>query len=241
MPSYAAKQWKHWTVDGRHFLGLAQGVQRPGTSDESCDSVVYEWDGSAFVEHQRIPSRWAYNWHAFTVGDAFFVAHADHLDASVLYRWDGEKLQPHQTLADQGGRAFATFDDRGASYLVVACISAPSRVLRWSGERFDDVQTLDGLGARELAVVRQNGVLLVVRVNFILGSPADPLPVLDSYIYWWDGDALRLAGRFPTCGGTDIAVLTHDNDVELIVSNSLTAQLRFAADTVRYSLTLTDG
>ena len=228
-------------MTARHFLGLAQGVQRPGTSDEICDSVVYEWDGSEFVEHQRIPSRWAYNWHAFTVGDAFFVAHADHLDASVLYRWDGEKLQPHQTLAGQGGRAFASFDDRGSNYLVVACISAPSRVLRWGGERFVDVQTLEGLGARELAVVRQDGVLLVIRVNFILGSPADPLPVLDSYIYWWDGEALQLVGRFPTCGGTDVAVLTQANDVELIVSNSLTAQLRFAADTVRYSLTLTGG
>jgi EPTP domain len=232
--TFAAKQWRHWRIGKRHFLGLAQGVARPGQEDRNRDSVVYEWDGSSFAEHQRIPSRWAYNWHAFWTGDTFFVAHAEHAGPSVLYRWDGDRLTPHQSIASEAGRAFATFDDGGATYLVVACISAPVRVMRWDGERFTDVQTLDGLGARELAVVRHHGHLLVVRINFILGTPADPQPVLDSQIYEWDGASLRVAARFPTCGGTDVAVL--GGGTELVVSNSLTPQLRFAAETVRYSL-----
>ena len=37
------------------------------------DSVVYEWNGESFAEFQRIPSRWAYNWHAFEAGGEFFV------------------------------------------------------------------------------------------------------------------------------------------------------------------------
>jgi hypothetical protein len=238
IPTFAAKQWKHWAIGGRHFLGLAQGVVRPGDEDRNQDSVVYEWDGSSFIEHQRIPSRWAYNWHAFSIGDTFFVAHAEHAGASVLYRWDGARLQPRQTLAPGAGRAFATFDDGGTMYLAVACISAPVRVMRWDGERFTDVQTLDGLGARELAVVRRGGRLLVVRVNFILGTPADPHPVADSQIYEWDGGSLHVVAQFPTCGGTDVAVLGGGpGDIELVVSNSLTPQLRFAAETVRYSLT----
>jgi hypothetical protein len=258
--TFAAKQWKHWCIGERHFLGLAQGVVRDGHEDRNLDSVVYEWDGSSFTEHQRIPSRWAYNWHAFWIGDTFFVAHAEHAGASVLYRWDGARLQPHQALAAGAGRAFATFDDGGTTYLVVACISAPVRVMRWNGERFTDAQMLDGLGARELAVVRRDGRLLVVRINFILGTPADPQPVLNSQIYEWDGGSLRVAARFPTCGGTDVAVLGGDRaggdrprddqgrddrprddrpgGIELVVSNSLTPQLRFAAETVRYSLSL---
>ena len=51
---------------------------------------------------QQIPSRWAYNWHPFWIGDEFFVAHADHAGASVLYRWDGTRLRPHQALAARG-------------------------------------------------------------------------------------------------------------------------------------------
>jgi len=172
VPTYAAKQWRHWRIGDRDFLGLAQGVAFPGNESENLESVVYEWNGTSFVEHQRIPSRWAYNWHPVTIGGQFFVAHAEHLGPSVLYRWNGEKLEPHQTLAAESGRAFASFSDGSGIYLVVACIGAPSRVLRWDGETFVDIQTLGGLGARELAVVRVGGRILVVRVNFILGMKA---------------------------------------------------------------------
>jgi hypothetical protein len=261
VPTYAAKQWKHWRIGGRDFLGLAQGVVLPlghagdkagRAEEESLDSVVYEWDGSAFAEFQRIPSHWAYNWHAFEAGGEFFVAHAEHAGPSVLYRWDGALLQPHQVLADQSGRAFASFDDDGESYLVVACIAAPTRLLRWDGARFAEVQVLDGLGARELAVVRCAGRILLVRINFILGTPADPRPELDSQVYEWDGGKLHEVATFPTCGGTDVAVLDvgngDDNDgrnedsdldtVELVVSNSLTPELHFSAETVRYELSV---
>jgi hypothetical protein len=234
--TFAAKQWKHWRIGDRHFLGLAQGARPPGTAGPNRESVVFEWDGSSFVEHQRIPSQWAYNWHPFTIDETSYVAHAEHLDASVLYRWDGERLVPHQTLAARGGRAFASFEADGACHLLVASLLEPPRLLRWSGERFDVVQTLDGLGARELAVLRCGDRLVVVRVNFILGTPADPNPALDSQVYVWSSGALEVAARFPTSGGTDVAVMEAGDDVQLVVSNSLSPQVRFATDTVLYSL-----
>jgi hypothetical protein len=250
--TFAAKQWKHWQADGRHFLGLAQGVVFPpgpagqagqdghaGQDHANRDSVVYEWDGESFTEFQRIPSRWAYNWHAFRADGEFFVAHAEHAGPSVLYRWDEARLRPHQTLAAESGRAFATFDDDGQSYLTVACIAAPTRVLRLTDGQFREVQVLDGLGARELAVARCAGRTLLIRVNFILGTPADPRPELDSQVYEWDGGQLHEVATFPTCGGTDVTVLRSDNGdctLELVVTNSLTPGLRFAAETVRYEL-----
>jgi hypothetical protein len=250
VPTFAAKQWKHWQIGDRHFLGLAQGVAfPPGHAGQSQaanrDSVVYEWDGERFAEFQHIPSRWAYNWHAFQAGGEFFVAHAEHLGFSVLYRWDGTSLLAHQALAAESGRAFATFDDAGVTYLVVACIGAPTRLLRLTDGQFTDFQVLDGLGARELAVVRCGGRILLIRVNFILGTPADPQPALDSQVYEWDGGKLHEAATFPTCGGTDVAVLSdgygadaapHADTVEIVVTNSLTPRLRFAAETVRYEL-----
>jgi hypothetical protein len=235
--TFAAKQWRHWRIGDRHFLGLAQGIRPPGSAGPNRESVVFEWDGSSFVEHQRIPSQWAYNWHPFTIGETFYVAHAEHLDTSVLYRWDGERLLPHQTLAERGGRAFASFDVDGAFHLLVAGLLDPPQLLRFDGERFDVVQTLDGLGAREFAVVRCGGQLVVVRVNFILGTPADPHPALDSQVYVWSAGGLEEAARFPTSGGTDVAVVGNGDDVQLVVSNSLSPQVRFATDTVLYSLT----
>jgi hypothetical protein len=245
VPTFAAKQWKYWTVGGRHFLGLAQGVVPPpghGAAGPNQESVIYEWTGTQFVEFQRIPSQWAYNWHAFEAGGEFFVAHAEHAGPSVLYRWYGTRLVPYQTLADASGRAFATFHgDDGATYLVVACIMAPTRVLRLDPPTgtFAEVQVLDGLGARELKVARLGGRTLVIRVNFILGTPADPRPELDSQVYEWDGGKLHEVATFPTCGGTDVTVAATDDadTVELTVTNSLSPDLRFAAHTVRYALT----
>ncbi len=234
--SFAAKQWKHWSIGERHFLGLAQGVQLPGLEDQNRPSMVYEWDGSSFTPFQEIPSRWAYNWHPFVLDGTTFVAHAEHLDASVLYRWDGHQLVPHQDLAARAGRAFASFAAGGEHYLVVACLQEPSRLMQWDGSRFVDVQELAGLGARELVVIERGERLLVVRVNFVLGTPAAPTTSMDSLVYEFREGALRPVATFPTTGGTDAAVTGDGPDLRLVISNSLSADVRFASDTVVYSV-----
>ena len=239
--TFAAKQWKYWDIDGRHFLGLAQGLQLPAMTAPTRDSIVFEWDGHHFVEQQRIPSRWAYNWHPFRIGPDRFVGHAEHLGPSVLYRWDGDRLVAHQTLVEKAGRAFATFEQQGEFYLVVAGLAEAPRVMRWTGARFADVQALEGLGARELAVFTWQGRRFLLRVNFILGTPADPHPVLTSQVYEFSAGRLEIVAQFPTCGGTDVAVLAGTAGLEFVVSNSLSADLRFAAETVVYELSLAGG
>jgi len=238
VPTYAAKQWRHWQADGRHFLGLAQGVVEPGSEQHNRASMVFEWDGATFAPFQEIPSRWAYNWLPMRIDGILYVAHADHLDPSLLYRWDGGRLRPHQQLAERSGRAFGAFGRDGARYLLVACLQAPSRLLKWNGDRFGAVQELDGLGARELAVFEHAGRLFVVRVNFVQGSRADPVTALQSQIYEWQDGRLRVAAEFPTTGGTDAAVIAHGGQLRLIVSNSLSPDIRFRADTIVYSITI---
>jgi len=236
VPTHAAKQWRHWRVAGRHFLGLAQGLEVPHVAGPNRHSMIYEWDGAEFAEFQAVPSRWAYNWHPFRVADTFFVAHADHLDPSVLYRWDGQEYVAHQPLRERTGRAFADFTRDGDHYLLVAGIEEPPVLMRWTGERFTAVQALFGPGARELLVVERDGRLFVLRINFITGTPAAPDPVLRSQIYEWRDGELVVVAEFPTSGGTDVAVVPSDGDLRFVVSNSLSASVRFATDTVLYSL-----
>ena len=230
IPTFAAKQWRHFTVDGQHFLALAQGVAVPATAGRNQPSRIFRWDGKKFAHFQDIPSQWAYNWHQFTIDGTEFLAHADHIGPSRLYRWDGREFVPHQDLAAKHGRAFATFHADGDHYLLVACIESPSLLLRWDGARFIEHEVLDGLGTREFAVLPD---LHVVRVNFILGTPAAPTPALTSQLYQWQDGKLAVVDEFPTTGGTDVAVLP---DGLIAVSNSLSADLRFAADTVIYRL-----
>jgi hypothetical protein len=231
-PTFAAKQWRHFTIGDQHFLALAQGVDPPGAELPNVPSHIFRWDGTAFRPFQDIPSRWAYNWHHFSLDGTEFLAHADHVGPSRLYRWTGREFVAHQDLAAQHGRAFATFHADGDDYLLVACIASPSRLLRWDSGKFVEHDVLDGLGAREFAV----HFPYVVRVNFILGTPAAPTTALASQLYRWQHGKLVLVEEFPTCGGTDVAVLADADGPLVAVSNSLSADVRFRADTVIYRL-----
>lgn len=234
-PSSGAKQWTHFGIGGRHFLGLAQGVLVPG-GDAPWPSVIYEWDGERFAEFQEIPSRWAYNWHPMELDGGYYLAHADHIEPSVLYRWDGAGFVRHQTLIERSGRAFAHFADAGTVYLVCAAIDEDSStVQRWDGERFVPHQTLPGGGGREVAVIERADATYVVRINFITGGRENPNPSLMSQLYRWDGDQLVVEEEFATSGGTAGAVFQIGEETIVGVSNSLTADIQFATDSVLYA------
>ena len=238
--TFAAKQWKYWSIGDRHFLGLAQGLALPQFEGYNRNSVIYEWDGEHFTEFQLIPSQWAYNWHPFTIGDRFLVAHADHVTDSVLYAWNGSRYVAQQSLLPSSGRAFAHFTDGDAHHLVVAGLAWRPAVMAWDGERFVTTSHLEGLGARELRVVEKEGRLLLIRVNFILGTPAEPETALTSQVYEWRDGRFATVAEFPTTGGTDVEVVSVNGDIEFAVSNALTADVRFAAETVLYALSLED-
>ena len=238
VPAFAAKQWRHFRLAGRHFLALAQGLTLPSAAEtvrpSPTSSQIFEWDGERFQTFQEIPSLWAYNWHAFEIEGEHFLAHADHVEPSRLYRWDGAAFVAHQELAERTGRAFASFDADGGHYLLVGCIAEPSRLLRWDGRHFVEHQQLNGLGAREFAVIYGDQSLYIVRVNFILGTPDRPTTELDSQLYCWRNGELALVQTFPTLGGTDVAVLRDEKGPLIAVSNALSATVRFATDTVIY-------
>lgn len=232
--TFAAKQWRHFMIDGRHFLALAQGVSLPQHAERNRPSVIFVWDGTWFEPFQEIPSQWAYNWHHFTVAGEHYLAHADHVQPARLYRWDGRAFVEHQELVSEGSRAFATFSAEGQLYLACAVLNGDSRLFRWEGTRFVPHQVLPGAGGRELAVVVRAGRIYLVRINFLLGPREAPTTSLESQIYRWDNGKLVEVLRFPTSGGTDVAVLPGSDGMRLAVSNSLSADVRFSTDTRIY-------
>jgi hypothetical protein len=232
IPTVAAKQWRHFTIGDRHFLALAQGVVVEGVKNVA--SQIYEWNGTRFEPFQEIPSQWAYNWHFFAVERQLFLAHADHMQPSVLYRWNGSRFEPFQSLVETQGRAFITFEIDGATYLVCARLQTDSPVFRWNGNAFGEYQQLAGPGAREFALIKDSRHLYVLRVNFILGTPANPQTALNSQIYRWQDGALSAVDVFPTFGGTDLCTWREDEQQYVAVSNSLSADRRFRTDTLIY-------
>ena len=234
IPGYAAKQWRHFRLADRDFLALAQGVNLPGHQDSSLPSRIYQWDGTAFVAFQEVDSAWGYNWHPFRISHTHYLAYADHVAPSPLLAWTGERFETVQTLVEAGGRAFADFTSAGEHYLLAACLTGPSQLMRWDGAKFVEHQQLDGSGGREFAFVRRGDKLFVIRINFIRGDRENPIAALTSQIYQWDSGRLHVVDEFDTTGATDVSVWTDGPDTVVAISNSLTADIRFAAKTDIY-------
>jgi hypothetical protein len=139
-------------------------------------------------------------------------------------------------LSRQGGRAFKVFRVDGQVWLAFANLTGESCLYRWHAGHFISHQSLGGPGAREFALVQTESSTFLVKINFILGTPANPKTDLTSCIYQWKQGQLAAVEEFPTSGATDAAVFTADGQRYLAVSNSLSHDIRFREDTVIYRL-----
>jgi len=228
IPTFAAKQWRHFKIGERTFLALAQGISLDNvTATNPSSSMIFEWDGSAFRHFQSIPSAWGYNWRHFSISGGHFLAYADHMLPSTIFRWTGAVFEPFQTLEGKGGRAFLFFEDESEAYLAFAKILGDTLVYRWNGTAFVEHQILSGPGGREFAHLEHKGERYVIQVNFITGTPASPNTALQSVIYRVEAGRLNTVGTFPTSGGTDAAVFSIANQSFVAVAESLTKDVRF--------------
>jgi len=103
-PTFAAKQWHHFTVGNRHFLALAQGVTIDGpVARNARRSCIFEWDGNKFVDFQTLDGGWGYNWVDFDIDGQHFLGYADHTSPSGLMIWDGQSFAPSKNLHRRAG------------------------------------------------------------------------------------------------------------------------------------------
>lgn len=234
-PTFGAKQWRYFTIDGRHFLALAQGLRVPGLfSEHPGDSVVFEWNGVAFEPFQTIPSAWGYNFLHFKLFGTHYLAYADFREPSILLRWDGHRFSHFQTFPATGGRAFCFWEHGTDAYLALADIESDSVVYRWNGTDFNRHQTLAGSGGREFSLIRKGRDVYLVLVFFIQGSPKAPITELESKIYRMENGSLVESYSFRTYGATDATSFTTGVDVFLFVCESLTKDVRFRTDSKLY-------
>jgi hypothetical protein len=234
-PTFAAKQWKHFTIGDRHFLALAQGVTIDGVSPvHPSQSCLFEWDGSRFVPFQNVPSAWGYNWEFFDVGGQLLLGYADHIEPSRLLRWNGTKFENFQYLDGRSGRALCFFETEYDSWLAFAKLHEESLLYRWVDNRFARQQTLSGPGGREFEWFENAGAGYLVQVNFLHGSREAPQTALLSTLYEYVNRAFAIVDRFSTLGGTDATAFKVDDQPYLAVCNSLTADVRFRVDSNIY-------
>lgn len=237
IPTFAAKQWKHFSIGSRHFLALAQGVVMEGSEPRNpSKSTIFEWNGERFAEFQQIESAWGYNWAFFEIGDERFLAHADHVVPSRILRWNGSQFSDFQLLDGKTGRAFQFFQAEGESWLAFACLHDDSVLLRWDGQRFVPHETLSGPGGREFVWHDDDAGGELIQINFLLGSREAPVTALQSVRYRFMEGQWLPGAEFPTFGGTDACAFEEHGQSYLVVANSLGADIRFRTPSQVYRL-----
>ncbi|MDM0111333.1 hypothetical protein QTI66_04185 [Variovorax sp. J22R133] len=237
LQGFAAKQWKHFSFDGRHFLAFAQNVSMPDeTPAQPADSCIFEWNGERFVPFQTVRSAWGYNWAFMEVGGEKLLAYADHAVPSQILRWNGDNFEPFQELEGKTGRAFCFFEAEGESWLAFANLHHDTLLYQWQGGRFVVHQTLSGPGGREFEWIATAQGGRLVQVNFLHGTREQPIPGLDSVIYRMEGGRMQVDQAFSTSGGTDACAFEDNGRHYLVVANSLSGAVRFRTPSRVYRL-----
>jgi hypothetical protein len=235
--TFGAKQWRYFSVDGRHFLGLAQGVEQPGlTSAHPTTSRIYAWNGQRFEEFQVFEGRWGYSWTPVIHGGRTLLAYADHLEHSPVLQWREGRFEPWLEVPQVGGRAFVFFEDAGQLLGVFATISGTTQLGRFSDAGFEPLQDLGGAGARNLSLIEFEGQRYLVRVDFITGSREAPQTVQNAELFIWRNGGFDSIQRFQTHGATSCAWFVQQGCPYLVVCNSLSADVRFRNDSMVYRL-----
>ena len=240
IPTFAAKQWRHFAFEGRSFLALAQGVRIPGVIAQiPAESVIFEWDASSssFVQFQTVPSGWGYNWLHFKLASHHYLAYADQCEPSIILRWENGRFEHFQTLGDSSlvlGRAFCFIETGTEALLAFANIADDTILYVWDGKKFQVRQRLKGPGGREFALLKHAKDTYLVHIKFITGSPKDPKTDLNSVIYRLVDGFLEEVVVFPTAGATDCSVITVKDENWMVVCESLAKDQSFRVDTHIY-------
>ncbi|RAP37024.1 hypothetical protein B1207_06250 [Legionella quinlivanii] len=232
----AAKQWRFFSIANRNFLALATGVEVPGQKPVPNDSRIYEWNGKEFVLFQSLPSRWAYSFTAFKIGDDTYLGLADHLDGVTIFNWNGKQFKPIQHISERGARALKHFKIENEHYLAYANIHKTSKLLHWNTKQFEEYQNLAESGGRSFSWFSLNGRHFLFLTRFITGSKEKPVSNLDSLLYEWEKGKLHLVEKLPGFGAVAAHFFKWNNESFLTLANSLSKNIRFRVDSVIYKL-----
>lgn len=235
--SYASKGWTHFTLQGKHFLALANGVVLPDSKEKNdTSSVIYQWDHKKFVPFQTFNTLWGYKFTKFDIGQSTFLGLTDHLKPSQIYQWNGKQFIPFQSFDKNGGRVFYHFKANDQDYLALANIAHPSKIYQWDGSQFKLLQTLSGAGGRNFLHFQAQGKNYLLRINFITGTRENPKAVQTSQIYELKDGQFVETDSITTYGGVSASKFHRQDKQYIAVANSLSEHIRFRVDSTIYQV-----
>lgn len=235
--SYAAKSWTPFTLEGNHYLGLANGVVLPDNKEKAdTRSTIYRWNQNRFEKFQSFDTSWGYHFNQFNIGKRKFLGLTDHLKPSIVYEWKNNKFVKFQSFDESGGRVFYHFKIKDKDYLAVANINHPATVYLWNGSKFELIETLEGLGSRNFLYFNRGDRHYLLKVVFITGPRTAPEALQQSPIYEIKNDQFIEVDHIQTSGGVSASLFEQAGKRYIAVANSLSKDIRFRTDSYVYQI-----
>lgn len=147
IPSTWAYSWEFFTLEGKHYLALADHIKQ---------SVLYRWNGKEFVAHQVFAEAGGRAFKYFRINNQPMLAFAVISNDSKLYQYQNGQWQLKQILEGTGGRNFTFFSRNNQNYLLrinfiqgtreqpITALKSP--LYRWEKDKFVVAQELDTFG-----------------------------------------------------------------------------------------------
>ena len=233
IPTVGAYDWKHFVIDGEHYLAVAN-YRNSSTYD--IDSVIYKWNPSTsqFEPYQNISTHGAHSWEHFVIDGEHYLAVANYRDDtshdtnSYIYKWNPSSLQfeYYQTIATHGAYDWEFFEIDGSYYLMVANYRTGSAdytinsvIYKWnpSTSQFESYQNISTIGAANLKVFQINGEYYLAIAHHYNGSTYN----LTSKIYKWNTSTSQFEQYqdIATHGAADWEHFIIDNEDYLALAN----------------------
>jgi len=129
IPTQRARDVEAFEVSGELYLAVANHAKPVGLGLEyNINSAIYKWNGSNFVEYQKIPTKGAIDFEHFKINQYDLLAVANVFDGlttrvdSTIYYFDGNTklFRSLQDIPTIGATDWEYFEVNGDHYLVVA-------------------------------------------------------------------------------------------------------------------------
>ena len=234
IPTNGARGWAAFSMNGIQHLAVANSVN---DTSYNVESKIYKWNdaSSSFLEMQRIPTKCAQQWAAFSINGIQHLAVANHRDISSynveskIYKWNdaSSTFLEMQAIPTKGALHWAAFSINGIQHLAVANLcdlssfNVESKIYKWNdvSRTFLETQSIPTAAAVDFTAFSMHGTQHLVVAN----SFDDSTRNVDSKVYRWDDASSTFLEMqsIPTNGARGWAAFSMNGIQHLAVANSV--------------------
>ncbi|XP_027052515.1 thrombospondin-type laminin G domain and EAR repeat-containing protein-like [Pocillopora damicornis] len=214
-PTNGGSGFKFFTIDGDHYLAVAEFHDR---STYSVDSSLYKWKRGRFEKYQNFPTHGGVACDSIVIANDTYLVFANqrspqgnHDAESTVYKWSGGHFLKFQTMKARGSFSTKFFQVGDHVFLGFASSrSTKSPLFKWDGSKFTLFQDIPTRFAMELCLFEVNGDVFLAVANYNEGK---------SFVYKASGAQFTHYQDLETQGARGVHAFVHEGEKYLVFAN----------------------